>query len=145
MDALRGRSVTDGAAASPTADQRPAREDGLGSRAHIRATIERARAAIHSARDRTTSSRAALAHSDALVGASEQMLQQSLALRAQLRASVTAYARHLRADGEPPQRMLVLVKSAMREATPPELDPYDARALMEDVVRWSIEAYYHAA
>jgi hypothetical protein len=39
----------------------------------------------------------------------------------------------------------VLVKSAVREAAPPDLDPYEARELVEDVVRWSIEAYYHAA
>ena len=58
---------------------------------------------------------------------------------------MTAYVRHLKADGLPPERMLVLVKTAFREAAPPELDPVDARALMEDVVRWSVEAYYDAA
>jgi hypothetical protein len=53
--------------------------------------------------------------------------------------------RHLKAEGLPAERMLVLVKTAVREATPPELDVYEARELMEDVVRWSVDAYYHAA
>jgi hypothetical protein len=41
--------------------------------------------------------------------------------------------------------MLVLVKSAVHDATPASLDVDDARRLMDDVVRWSVEAYYHAA
>lgn len=39
----------------------------------------------------------------------------------------------------------LLVKSAVQEATPRELEIQDARELMEDVVRWSVEAYYQAA
>jgi hypothetical protein len=120
-------------------------ESGIGSRTHIRQTLDRSRLAIKAARERTRSSSSLLARSEALVGASAILVQASLAIRAELRASVTAYARHLRTDGVPPERMLVLVKSAVREATPAELDAVEARDLMEDVVRWSIDAYYHAA
>nr|ASV46937.1 hypothetical protein [uncultured bacterium] len=117
----------------------------LGSRDHIRETVARARAAARVARERTAHSREVLARADAVADASERAVEASLALRAQLRASVTAYVRHLRADGAPPERMLVLVKAAVSESAPPELDPVEAHALMEDVVRWSVEAYYHAA
>ncbi|MDF1504413.1 hypothetical protein [Roseisolibacter sp. H3M3-2] len=118
---------------------------GLGSRAHIRQTLERARAAIRSSKAQTLRSRLVLANAEALAGASQRSIEASLALRAQLRASITAYVHRLRAEGEPPQRMLVLVKTAMREGTPPELDVFEARELMSDAVRWSIVAYYQAA
>jgi hypothetical protein len=119
--------------------------DVVGSRAHIRTTLERARQAIRSARELTANSQSLLTRAASLVGASGRAVQDSVALRAQLRASVTAYVCHLRGDGVPAERMLVLVKSAVREATPPELDVWEACELMEDVVRWSVEAYYDAA
>jgi hypothetical protein len=99
----------------------------LGSREHVCETLQRARA------PGTVGRPASLAR-----GA-----QDALALRAQLRASVSAYVRHLRDGGVPSERMVIDVKAAVREATPPELDAYEARDLMEDVVRWSVEAYYH--
>lgn len=119
--------------------------DALGSRAHVRATLDRARAAIRASQERTEASRTLLAGSEALAGAPARMLQDSGALRAQLRASVTAYVRRLKAEGLPPERTIVLVKSAVRDGTPPELDAWEARELMEDVVRWSVEAYYDDA
>jgi hypothetical protein len=132
QDDLRQR---DGTSSGPTG--------GLGSRAHIRETLDHARAVIRASQERTAASHSALARAEALAGASERVVNEALALRAQLRASVTAYVLHLRAGGAPPERMLVEVKSAVREATPPELDTFEARDLMEDVVRWSVEAYYH--
>jgi hypothetical protein len=131
---------------APARDTAPhAPEHRLGSRAHIQQTLARARTAVRAAGEHIERSRTVLVRAGALVGASASAVQASVALRAELRASVTAYARHLRADGLPCERVVVLVKTAVREATPPELDALDARALMEDVVRWSIEAYYHAA
>ena len=59
--------------------------------------------------------------------------------RASLRASIAAYARRLREDGLPPERMLVRVKHAVYEAAP---RPLVAAALMHDIVRWSIDSYY---
>ena len=124
---------------------RRGQEGELGSRSHVQQTLDRARAAIRSARERTAISRSVLARAEALAGGSERVIQESIALRAQLRASVTAYVRHLKSDGLPPERMLVLVKTTVREGLPEDLDVYEARELMEDVVRWSVEAYYHAA
>lgn len=53
--------------------------------------------------------------------------------------------RRLRADGVSPEGMLVLVKAALRDSTPPGIGALEARqALTADVVRWSVEAYYDA-
>ncbi len=117
----------------------------LGSREHVRQTVERARAATLAARERRAHSHTVVARSEALAAATERVLHESAALRAQLRASVTAYVHHLKADGLPPERMLILVKSVVLDASPAALDVDDARRLMDDVVRWSVEAYYDAA
>ncbi len=145
MDLSHDLPLGPSAPAGPAPDAPAPERIRLGSRDHIRATLARARAAAETARERAAPSREVLARADAVAGASERALDASLALRAQLRASVTAYVRHLKADGAAPERMLVLVKAAVSESTPPELDPAETRALMEDVVRWSVEAYYHAA
>ena len=60
-------------------------------------------------------------------------------LRTLVRASATAYARRLRDEGLTPERMLVLVKVA---AGHPGAHGFSARELTNDVVRWSIEAYF---
>ena len=98
---------------------------GLGSRAHVHAILERARAAVRVAGERTATSRSVLARAAALAGVSEQVRGESVSLRAQLRTSVKAYVRHLKAEGLPAERTLVLVKSAVRDGTPPEVY-YDA-------------------
>ena len=130
-------------------DRRPAvaepEPSGLGTCAHVRATLERARAAIRASHEHTARSRDVLARAAALSSMADRTVVESAALSAQLRASVSAYVRHLRADGVPSEKMLVLVKTVVREATPPELDAYEARALMEAVVRWSVDAYFQAA
>jgi hypothetical protein len=61
------------------------------------------------------------------------------ALRALVRASATAYARRLRADGATPERMLVLVKTAAGASSSPG---FGMQQLTNDIVRWSIEAYF---
>ena len=55
----------------------------------------------------------------------------------------TTLARRLRQEGAPPEVMLVRVKDAVRQATPPDMPIHEARSLMEEVVRLSVEAYYH--
>ena len=67
---------------------------------------------------------------------------EAAAIRAQLRASFTGYVRQLAGEGLPAERMLVLVKRVVRDALPFRTDPEQARLLIEDVVRWSIEAYF---
>jgi hypothetical protein len=61
------------------------------------------------------------------------------ALRALARAAATAYVRRLRADGLTPERMLVLVKAATSSHGFPG---FGAQELTNDIVRWSIEAYF---
>ncbi len=71
---------------------------------------------------------------------------QETVARAQLRASLTAYVTCLRGDGVPPERMLLLVKSAVAKplgaALPGSLGVIACWTMMEDAVRWSVEAYY---
>lgn len=66
-------------------------------------------------------------------------------LQAQLRTSVTAYVQRLHTDGMSPEQTVVQVKRTVQEATSAELDPAEARALMEDVVRWTVDAYYRTS
>jgi hypothetical protein len=66
------------------------------------------------------------------------------AVRLELRTTVAALARSLRAAGLPPERMLTLVKLEVTEADPDILREPMGRLLMSDVVRWSIEAFYSA-
>ena len=61
------------------------------------------------------------------------------ALRAVVRASVTAYARRLRSEGVTPEGMLVLVKAATVNHRIPGSS---AQELTNDLIRWSIEAYF---
>jgi hypothetical protein len=73
--------------------------------------------------------------------ARDQTGNDLIALRAMARAAATAYARQLKAEGLPPERMLVLVK----EATSYQGFPgFGAQELTNDIVRWSIEAYFDA-
>jgi hypothetical protein len=65
-------------------------------------------------------------------------------VRDAVRRSVVALAHRLRADAVPPERMLVLVKSAVERTVPPGLDLLARRALVADAVRWSVAAYYAA-
>jgi hypothetical protein len=64
------------------------------------------------------------------------------AARQDARAAVTTFAEQLRTDGAPPERMLVVLKAAVRDSAPGMLDPHQLHALTEDVVRWSVEAFY---
>jgi hypothetical protein len=115
-----------------------------GTRAHLQETIERVRRALDASERGQAQTRALFGRAEELAGESGRLVRESAALRSQLRDSATAYARHLHDDGLPSERMLVLVKAAVREATPSQLDPFEARELMDEIVRWSIEAYYAA-
>ena len=123
------------------------RADGpgaLGTEAHIRLTLDRVSHLMADAMARQTRAEALQSRTEAALSTSQRAVRDSEALRAALRTSVTAYARRLHDEQVPPQRMLVLVKEAVREATPAAADVLERRELMESVVRWSIEAYYAA-
>jgi hypothetical protein len=65
---------------------------------------------------------------------------------AELRDAVREQVTHLRAQGEPPERVLVEIKREMQEAqirvNAPRGDEPPLRTLTDQVVRWCIEAYY---
>jgi hypothetical protein len=62
--------------------------------------------------------------------------------RLALSASVARYTTLLRAMGEPPERTLVSIKTAFSEAAPSQDE--DHLAALEDIVKWTVEAYYAA-
>lgn len=59
-------------------------------------------------------------------------------LRSMARGAAAAYARRLRDEGVTPERMLVLVKATTDVSRPGQ----GVRELTNDIVRWSIEAYF---
>lgn len=63
-------------------------------------------------------------------------------IRSELSTSVGRYALLLRTLGEPPERTLVVIKNAFSEAAPHQND--DNRAVLEDIVKWVVDAYYAA-
>ena len=120
--------------------------DGRARRAEVRQTLERARAAIRASLDAHAHGQTVLTRAAALREDADRARQESAARRTELREAVRAYVRDLRDEGQPPQRMLVLVKSAVRDSTPLRTEPLEARQeLTADVVRWSVEAYYETA
>jgi hypothetical protein len=124
--------------------RRASSESALGSRAHIQLTLERARGSIAALRHERV--RSELPHGPQTPSdVSSASARVTLALRAQLRASITAYVRRLRRDGATPEQTLVDVKEVVREATPPELAIVESRELMAEVVRWSVETYYESS
>jgi hypothetical protein len=123
------------------------RADGpsrLGTDAHVRLTLGRVSHLLADARSQQTRAEALPSRTDAALATCRSAARDSEALEAALRASVSAYAQRLHGEQVPPQRMLVLVKDAVREAMPADTDVLECRALMACVVRWSIEAYYAA-
>ena len=80
---------------------------------------------------------------DSTVEESRELLDVSRELREQLRHIVTSYVSILRLEGTPPERVIVQVKTAV-EACDLSLDAKRRRQVMEEVVRWAVDAYYAA-
>jgi hypothetical protein len=59
-----------------------------------------------------------------------------------VRESVCAYVTALKADGEPPERVLKTLKALVRAAVGPTLSWRDLDAVVERTVQWCIEEYY---
>lgn len=62
-----------------------------------------------------------------------------------LRLAVREHTRALRACGLPPERVLVLMKTAMAHAGLAHSANELERSLLESVVKWCIEEYYRPA
>ena len=76
------------------------------------------------------------------IEASHELRAAAQTLRDQLRESVRTYALELRRDEVLPERVIVLMKSAIRESD--AMRDQNHRAVLEDVVRWAVDAYYAA-
>jgi hypothetical protein len=74
--------------------------------------------------------------------ASAELRAMARTLREQLRDSVRTYAVELRRDDVLPERVIVLMKSAVGDSD--ALRDQNHRAVLEDVVRWAVDAYYAA-
>ena len=131
------RSVREGEGA-PTPDRRGETDSrsAFGLINDVRRTLRRV--AVSAAQARARQERT-LARIDDATG-----MRGAAAARVEARAAVTAYVGRLRAQGVPPQGVVVALKAAARDALPPDLETLDQRTLIEDVVRWSIAAYYAA-
>lgn len=131
---------SDGAPAGETTPVSLSPDAVVGTAQHLQATYVRAAAAADRAVGiwlaRTSAPRTPAdlppAYTDLASG-------EFRALRAVVRASAIAYARRLRRDGETPERMLVLVKAAIGTDRLPGLNAHE---LTNDLIRWSIEAYF---
>jgi hypothetical protein len=136
------------AATGATAASRPASNadvEGIGSRAYVRQALDHVRAELVNAHVAHRRRGSALVLADALAGTRPWDWWSRPELAAHARAAVLAYAFQLRVDGVPAERMLVLVKSVIREAMPPQLDGDEARAFMDDLVHASIRAFFDVA
>jgi hypothetical protein len=106
----------------------------------VRALLTRAAEAIAASDARAAPARVAyLTLGD---GESRDAATRVDALREQLRDTVIAIAQLDRAKGVPPERMVALIRSVLDDADEAALRRPAGRALKNDVVRWSIEAYY---
>ena len=140
-----GLTPADGAEASAVIAPRADRSGAPGTDAHVRLTLDRVSHLLADARTRRDRAEALQSRTEgALLAWQQRAMRDWDALQAALRSSVTAYVRRLHDQQVPPERMLVLVKEAVRDATTTDTDVLEGRALMESVVRWSIEAYYAA-
>lgn len=65
--------------------------------------------------------------------------------RDEMRIAVQSYAASLKGDGVPPERAVLLIKSAMKAGIDATLcDDFDAERLFADGVSWGIRAYFAA-
>ncbi len=133
-------SASDGAPARETTPVSLSPDAVVGTAQHLRATYVRAAAAA----DRAVGiwlARTSAPHTPADLppAYADRASGEFRALRAVVRASATAYAQRLRNEGETPERMLVLVKTAIGTYRIPG---FSAQELTNDLIRWSIEAYF---
>lgn len=106
---------------------------------HLRDRVAAARAQTQANAERYVQLRRT---ADATREEARELCAEAAELRERLRDSVTAYAVALRRTSVPPERVVVLVKSAVIES-----DSYPDkhnRHVLEEAVRWAVDAYYAA-
>lgn len=117
----------------------PSHDHAVGSPEHLRVTFSRAAAATDRAVGVWPARSSSAFRWDDRSEAVDRGEHDLRVLRALVRASATAYVRHLRVTGVTPERMVVLVKTA---AGHPGAPGVGAQELTNDVIRWSIDAYF---
>jgi hypothetical protein len=106
---------------------------------HVRDRVAAARAQTRANAERYVQVRRT---TDATREEARELRAEAAMLRESLRESVMAYAAVLRGGNVPPERAIVLVKSAISES-----DSYPDkhnRHAVEEAVRWAVDAYYAA-
>lgn len=109
-----------------------------------RALLHRVVEAIAEAKTHNVRSRILLEESRERLVWSDCLIGETALVRDRLHDTVWALAGMERAKGVAPEKMLVLLKGLIVDADHDRLSALDARSLMDDVVRWGIEAYYAA-
>jgi hypothetical protein len=71
---------------------------------------------------------------------SRELLAMTQERREQLREAIASYAAALRREHVLPERVIVLVKSAVLESD--SIRDHDLREMVEESVRWAVDAYY---
>jgi hypothetical protein len=107
--------------------------------------LRQAAVIIAESRAQTQRSEIILHQSREHVAWSTMLIEASIALRDELRGTIAALVCAERASGVPPERMLAMLKGLALDAVDASaMTGTDARSLIDDVVRWGIEAYYAA-
>jgi hypothetical protein len=123
----------------------PRGADGANARSPVvreaRELMSRMVSVIAESRERTRQSRGRIGQSLERVAWSQELIGDATLLDA-LYDAVCALAQSERIRGNSPERMLVLLKSVVRDAHPELLERALAQAFEADVVRWGIESYY---
>ena len=110
-----------------------------------RALVARAVQVIDDSKKWRLHSLASLTNTIEHVTWSDQLIGESRLVADRLREAIATFAACERDNGAPPERVIRLVKGIIGDARTDKLDPNDARSLLDDVVRWAIEAYYYRA
>jgi len=105
--------------------------------------LSRAVAAIAKAQEQNIRSARLLSQAQDRLNWAERLLGEASIIDS-LRDAVGALARSERMKGEPPERVILLLKRLTVQAGGEQLEAPDGRMLVEDVVRWGIDAYYAA-
>jgi hypothetical protein len=138
-------SATTTSGAPNASSELPRTRQSLGSREHLRKVLARVRIAIDTSKDQIERGERLSARAQELHDAARRTLAASETLRAELRASVIAFVRAQHQDGAPPERVLVLVKAMVSAELAVPLRVSESDSLMDDVVHWTLDAYFDAA
>jgi hypothetical protein len=112
------------------------------SPAEVRELRERAAQARETARRAAAKYVELCAITTSHVSVSETAREAARVACDETREAVARYAIVLKVLGTSPERTLRLVKEAVREDIPTEIDHSQERPFMEQVVLWCIESYY---